>query len=357
MGTSRHVRAPAAQAPRPSVLLLPLLLVSLIVGACAPTGQAGASAVDQAVASAAASAKASPSPSPSPTPTPSPSPSPSPSPTPSPAAGVLGKDGRLTVLLLGSDYRPAHPGNRTDVIMVVSIDPTTGKVAAASIPRDTTAFPTSSKGVYRAKINGLYQSLIAKNGQAKAGRQMKQIIGAGIGVEIDSYAVIGFAGVQKLIDAVGGVDVTLKKAVSDPHYWVTPRKQGIYFKVGKNHLNGQKALIFARTRKGDNDFERARRQQMLVSAAVGAVRQRGLTKLPALISIGTKYVKTDLPLAAAPELFAMFAKADLAHPTGVVFGPRQWASAAGGTSFSLKLKAVRGWTAKNMAPVKAPAGG
>jgi polyisoprenyl-teichoic acid--peptidoglycan teichoic acid transferase len=354
MGNSRHVRALAA--PRPLGFLPLLLLVSLIAGACAPAGPAGASAVGQAAASAAASATPSPSPSPTPTPSPSPSSSPAPSPTP-PATGVLGADGRLTVLLLGSDYRPAHPGNRTDVIMVVSIDPNTGTVAAASIPRDTTAFPTSSKGVYKAKINGLYQSLIAKNGQAKAARQMKQIIGKGIGVEIDSYAVIGFAGVQKLIDAVGGVDVTLKKSVSDPSYWVTAKKRGIHFPAGKNHLNGSKALIFARTRHGDNDFERARRQQLLVGAAVAAVRERGLTKLPALVSIATKYVKTDLPLTAAPELFAIVAKADVAHPNGVVFGPRQWASSAGGTSFSLKLKAVRAWTKKWMAPVAAPPAG
>jgi hypothetical protein len=62
-------------------------------------------------------------------------------------------------------------------------------------------------------------------------------------------------------------------------------------------------------------------------------------------------VKTDLPLAAAPELFAIVAKADIAHPTGVVFGPTKWASAASGTSFKLKLGEVRRWTAKWMAPV------
>ena len=100
--------------------------------------------------------------------------------------------------------------------MVVSIDPTTGAVAAASIPRDTTAFPTSSKGTYKPKINGLYQALIGKHGQPEAAREMKRIIGNGIGVEVDSYAVIGFDGVRQLVDAVGGVDVVLAKAVNDP---------------------------------------------------------------------------------------------------------------------------------------------
>jgi LCP family protein required for cell wall assembly len=292
----------------------------------------------------------SPTPVATPVPSATPSPSPSPSPTPGPDA-LLGTDGRLTVLLLGSDYRPAHPGNRTDVIMVVSIDPTTGAVAAASIPRDTTAFPTSSKATYKPKINGLYQALIGKHGQPEAAREMKRIIGNGIGVEIDSYAVIGFDGVRKLVDAVGGVDVVLAKAVNDPHYWVTSKKQGVYFPAGRNHLDGARALIFARTRKGDNDFERARRQQLLVAGAVEAVRARGLANLPELVSIAQRYVKSDIPLEAAPVLFNVVSKADLAHATRVVFGPRKWASGGSGTSFSLKLDVVRQWTAEWMGPV------
>ena len=75
-----------------------------------------------------------------------------PLPSPSPIPGVdplLGSDGRLTVLLMGTDYRPAHPGNRTDAIMVVSIDPTTGKSAAFSVPRDVADFPMPKSGQLR----------------------------------------------------------------------------------------------------------------------------------------------------------------------------------------------------------------
>src|SRR4051794_33682328 len=96
-----------------------------------------------------------------PEPTLEPSASPAPTPTPGPpgADPLLGTDGRLTVLLLGSDYRPAHPGNRTDAIMVVSTDPTTGRTAGFSVPRDTIDFPLPKSGVYHAKINALYQHL------------------------------------------------------------------------------------------------------------------------------------------------------------------------------------------------------
>jgi polyisoprenyl-teichoic acid--peptidoglycan teichoic acid transferase len=335
-------------------LVLAIAAVGAIVGVAAMLARPTQPVV--AVASASPT-PASPTPAVTPSPTPAPTPTPTPSASPSaPAANrLLGKDGRLTVLLLGSDYRAAHPGNRTDVIMVVSIDPTTGHVAAASIPRDTTAFPTSRSATYNAKVNGLYQSLIGRLGQAKAGREMKRIVGSAIGVEIDSYAVIGFEGVRRLVNAVGGVDVTLAKSVSDPHYGVSAHHQGVYFPAGRNHLNGDRALIFARTRKGDNDFERARRQQLLVAGAVDAVRDRGLSKLPALLAIGQRFVKTDLPLASAVELYRIVGKADVGHSTGVVFGPTKWASGAGGTSFKLKLSEVRRWTAKWMAPVGAAA--
>ncbi len=207
--------------------------------------------------------------------------------------------------------------------MVVSLDPTTGAVSAASIPRDTANFPTSSKAIYRAKINGLYQSLMGRIGQPKAAAEMKRIIGDGIGVEIDSYAVVGFEGVRQLVNAVGGVDVVLARSVSDPFYWVTSKKRGVFFPAGTNHLSGDRALIFARTRKGDNDFERARRQQLLVAGAVSAVRDRGLRNLDKLLPIANRFVKTDLPLKAAPILFGMVSSANLGGAEKVVFGPTE----------------------------------
>jgi LCP family protein required for cell wall assembly len=347
----RTVPRPRHVSPR--LLVVIGLAVALIGGGVALAAYVGRpSGPAVAIASATPSPTPTPRPTPSPTPRPTPSPTPSPTPTPAPTPDpVLGADGRFTILLLGSDARASHPGNRTDVIMVVSLDPTSGAVAAASVPRDTVNFPTSSRATYRAKVNGLYQSLIAKLGQPKAAREMKRIVGEGIGVEIDSYAVIGFEGVRQLVNAVGGVDVTLSRAVSDPYYWVTSTKRGVYFPAGRNHLNGDRALIFARTRKGDNDFERARRQQLLVGGAVRAVRDRGLANLPKLLSIGKRFVRTDLPLDAAPRLFELVAKADVDRAERIVFGPTKWASGGSGGSFSLKLDVVRGWTATYMAPV------
>src|SRR5688572_29085410 len=128
-------------AQRVAAIALPIGLTAVV--ACA-------AALTLTPSQVATVAVASPSPTRTPTspplppePTLAPSASPIPSPTPGPptADPLLGTDGRLTVLLLGSDYRPAHPGNRTDAIIVVSVDPTTGEAAGFSVPRDTSGFP------------------------------------------------------------------------------------------------------------------------------------------------------------------------------------------------------------------------
>jgi LCP family protein required for cell wall assembly len=211
-----------------------------------------------------------------------------------------------------------------------------------SIPRDIARFPLPDGGTYGPKVNGLYQHYIAKMGRGKAGQEMKRAVGSALGVEIDYYAVVGFQGVRELVDAVGGVEVQLAKAVSDPYYWVTSTNRGVYFPAGVNKLTGERALIFARTRKGDNDYERARRQQLLVAAAVAKVQERGIAVVPDLVRIGTRWVMTDLPLAKTLAIFDMAGKADLATDQKVVFGPTKWASQIGGTSsYQLKLDVVR----------------
>ena len=328
-------------------LAVPLILVS---GALAASQIPGSATPSSQPVAAGSSPEVVPSDVPLP-PTPSPDPSATPSPTPSPtplgADPLLGTDGRLTVLLLGSDYRPAHPGNRTDAIMVVSIDPTTGQAAAFSVPRDTVDFPLPGKGTYGAKVNGLYEHL---GSAAGGGEKIKAAVARAFDIEVDRYVFTGFAGVKQLVDAVRGVDVTLAKAYYDPEYWVTSKRQGWGLPAGKSHLNGANALIFARSRKGDNDFERARRQQLLVMAAVAKVRAGSVTDLPKLLGIAGRTVRTDLPLDRAADLFKLYSTVDLGTVDRVVFGPRTYATGAGGTSFALKLDVCRDWIAKHFPP-------
>lgn len=265
---------------------------------------------------------------------------------------LLGTDGRLTVLLLGSDARASQPGNRTDAVMVVSIDPTTGQSAAFSVPRDTVGFPMPTSGTYNGKVNAMFQHLQAKNGRGASG--MKLAVSRAFDIEIDNYVLIGFTGVLRLVKAVGGVDVTLEKAYYDPYYWVNGQTRGWGLPKGRSHLNAEDALIFARSRKGDSDFGRARRQQVLVMAAVTKVRKRGLDDLPKLVAIAKDWVRTDLPLERAADLFEVFGSADLGEANQAVFGPSKYAERArpGSYDYRLKLAACKAWIEKAFPKVR-----
>lgn len=334
-------------------LALPVVLVATIAAAAL----GAASPVLPAASQPPVAALPTDVPTPTPAPTPSPTALPSgatPAPTPPGPDPLLGTDGRLTVLLMGSDNRPSHPGHRTDALMVVSVDPTTGKSAAFSVPRDTQRFPLPSGGTYAPKVNALYGHLQSTTGRGAAG--MKQAMSRAFGIEVDNYVLIGFAGVQKLVRAVGGVDVTLDRAYYDAYYWVNGQKRGWGLPKGTSHLGPADALIFARSRKGDNDFGRARRQQLLVMAAVEKVRKRGVDDLPALLEVAAQTVRTDLPVERATDLFALFATVDLERTKRVVFGPRTYAESIGGSAFRLKLDACRAWIERNFPPER-PFGG
>jgi LCP family protein required for cell wall assembly len=276
---------------------------------------------------------------------------PSVAPTTTPPDPLLGLDGRFTVLLLGSDYRGSSPGNRTDTIMIVSIVPNDGAVAVVSIPRDTARFPLPDGSVYEDKINGLYPTTVRKVGLVAAGTELRHIIGTALGVEIDAYALIGMTGLVALIDKIGGVDVHLDGPVNDPYYWTNSGTQGIFFPAGKNHLNGERALIFARTRKGDSDFQRVRRQQQLVEAAVAKVLRLGVSALPPLVDFARNWIKTDLRFDQAGAIFELGAAADLAHARRAVLGPRYADPIPGSVNYQLRLDKVRALIADWFAPV------
>jgi LCP family protein required for cell wall assembly len=327
-------------------LLVPVILVTLLAGALALGTPPSSPPLGAGVVPT-----ASPTFPPLP-PTPSPAPSstlePSDSPPPAGFDPLLGSDGRLTLLLMGTDYRPAHPGNRTDAMIVVSIDPTTGKSAGFSVPRDVSDFPLPKSGTYGPKVNGLYQHLDATMGNG--GKGMKQAFARAFDIEIDAYALIGFTGVLKLVRNVGGVDVTLAEPYYDPYYWVNNHHRGWGLPAGKSHLSAEDALIFARSRKGDSDFQRAKRQQQLVMAAVAKVRKRGIDDLGTLLKIATETVRTDLPLNRAADLFALYSTVDLAKVDRAVFGPKRFAVRNGGTDYKLVLSLCKKWIANHFPP-------
>jgi polyisoprenyl-teichoic acid--peptidoglycan teichoic acid transferase len=257
-------------------------------------------------------------------------PTPEPTKPPVELADVLGSDGRLTVLILGSDAREGVVGARTDTIIVATIDPTSGKVAMVSLPRDTVNVPIAPGQVYPGRINSLFWDFERASGKTgEALRKTKQALAYAFGIEIDYYALLEFDGLVRLVNSIGGVKITLDEPFIDPSLRLGGK--GLRLKAGARVLDGKTALAYARSRHSDSDYERSKRQQQVIAAAGEKVRSRGMSALPSLVEVARKKIVTDIPLRAAPALFQLAMDAKLASPKSVVLAPSRWARQLPGT--------------------------
>lgn len=270
-----------------------------------------------------------------------------------PADALLGTDGRWTVLVIGTDAREPLPGHRTDAMLVATINPITGDVAGASLPRDTAQVPIGPDRVFAGKINLLFQEFLNETGsEAAAAEGVRQALAYTFDVEIDNFVFLGFDGFMDAIDAIGGVDVTLTAPIDDPRFRNPDGTRGISLGVGVNHLDGQEALAFTRTRKLDTDYARSRRQQQLLAEIIKKVRTSGMLIVPALAQLVRNEMVTDISLTDAPALFELLGRADLDGRKSVVLGPLKWASAPIRFTNVLRIDVVREFFDRAYAAVK-----
>jgi len=294
----------------------------------------------------------------------------------------LGKDGRLTVLLVGSDWRPNAGGERLDVLMVATIDPETGKAAVVSIPRDMSGIPLaggSNSGSMR--VNSIYylryrdSSLGHAKVDTRALKKFSKDIGVFLGTEIDYWAMTRFATFANLINAIGGVRVDVEQEVLDSSYH-HGSSRGVWFPAQDDYkLRGdpkckpkprkcRSALVYARSRKGtmggsyNSDYRRAERQQDMVRAAVKNIVDdggAGLALLGTLLSVRDK-IDTNIPKTAeaAGQLYALLHKMKLPKTNMKVLAPSTWAGTASDGSVKPNLASIRRWVDKNFYKVKPP---
>jgi LCP family protein required for cell wall assembly len=292
----------------------------------------------------------------------------------------LGKDGRLTVLLIGSDWRANSGGERLDVVMVATVDPTTGQASVVSIPRDMGGIPFAGGGSSGGmRVNSIYfiryrnPALGHSKIDRKAIKRFSKDIGTFLGTEIDYWAMTRFATFANLINALGGVRVDVEQEVVDTYYH-SGRTRGIWFPKASNYkLQGDpkcrpkpkrchSALAYARSRHGtmggtfNSDYRRAERQQQMVRAAVKNIVEEdggGIRLLGTLLNVRDK-IDTDIPKTAeaAAQLFAIVQDLKLPKANMKVFGPSAWAGSAPDGTTRPKLGAIRSWIDKNFYKVK-----
>lgn len=235
------------------------------------------------------------------------------------AASVPPVDGRYNILLLGGDAGPGREGLRPDSISVVSIDAATGRVTMIGLPRDMRQVPFSADSPlaelypdgYRrcdvsvCKLNSVYteaqlrHSDLYPNAEATGttpGIEATKEAAEGItGLEIQYYALIDMQGFANLIDALGGVEITVRERLPiggdeqlrNVDEWIEP---------GTRVLDGYHAEWYARSRHSTDDFDRMERQRELQAAILQQFTPANvLSKFQAIAQAGTQVVKTDVP--------------------------------------------------------------
>ena len=214
-----------------------------------------------------------------------------------PSAPILN---RFTVLLIGIDSGPDRGTALTDTMIVASLDPMSGAVSMVSVPRDLVDVPLPDGRVFRQKINSLVAYANNYPNKFPGATSGQAVLAAGLGellgIQIDGWAQVNLPGFVRVIDAIGGIDVTVRKAFCDARY-DEYGFNGFAINPGRYHLDGEAALAYARIRKaaGENDFTRAARQGEIVVAARDRVVQGGFLNDPAaFIEAMGKLLQTSL---------------------------------------------------------------
>ncbi len=267
------------------------------------------------------------------TPAPPPGGSEAADPTGEPTPNVKGWDGkkRLNILLVGADGgRAGISSYLTDTMIVVSIDPTTGRVAFISLPRDTAGIPLPRSwpaysefgGAYNNKINTLYTvargrpDLFPGSDSQRGFEALMGALGELYGLDIDYYVAVDLSSFRSVVNTLGGVVVDVQLPVYDIGY---PSDDGrgklkLYIPPGMTRMNGQQALAYARSRHATNDFDRSARQQRVITSVrdqtdLSSILQPGV--LSELIKQFKKDVKTNIPPKMVPSLLSLAQDVDL----------------------------------------------
>ena len=234
------------------------------------------------------------------------------------ASGPVPKSGeRINILLVGVDTTDKRSATLTDTMMVISLDPVGKTASMVSIPRDMVSVPLGNGDDYGPKINSLLGYVQRNPEQFPNGpmRTLQDAIGALLGIPIHYYARIDFKGFINMVDSVGGVDIRVKKDIEDPSYdGYGINKRGWSITKGRHRLDGVNALAYARIRKpaGESDFTRAARQQEILVAMRSRVSSGTtlLFDLPDLLTAVGDTLRTDIPIAALPDLIVTFESVD-----------------------------------------------
>lgn len=200
-------------------------------------------------------------------------------PTPTPTRELVMLEGQVNILLLGSDQRPWDVNFRTDTVILATLNEQLGTVNLTSFPRDLwIRLPGYGEG----RINTAYYF----GGIDMLMKAFKE----NFDIRPDHYVLINFSSFKRVIDSLGGLDVTVTAELSDYRdgYWVN-------IPAGKVHMDADTVLWYVRSRKTTNDFSRTRRQQEVLLALFDRLLSLdAIRRLPDFYKAYKDSVSTDL---------------------------------------------------------------
>ena len=204
--------------------------------------------------------------------------------------------GQVNILILGSDYRSGG-GFRTDVIMLLSLNPGKGTATLTSFPRD---LYVSIPGIGMERINtaqeygGFYLTTATFENN--------------FGVTPNYYMMTNFNGFKGIVDTLGGIDVYAASTFKDTCS-VRSLEDGMGYctiPAGYFHMDGETALWYVRSRYSTSDFVRTRRTQEVITAIFQIlISLNGLNRAAELYSMFNSSVETNIPLSEIISLLPL----------------------------------------------------
>jgi LCP family protein required for cell wall assembly len=285
---------------------------------------------------------ASASPSPSPTPAPTPRPTRSPRPTAAPVSRAeWAQDGRLNLLLIGSDAGPDRWSLRTDTMIVLSVVARTGRAALFGIPRNLVGVPlppesagATKDGRFHGLLNALYVYAMGHpddfpGGEARGMRAVSGAVQELVGVRLDGLVVVNLGGFVRLVDELGGLWIDVPFRLHDRNY---PLEDGsgwmeLDIRAGCRHLDGRLALAYARSRHQDSDYGRMNRQQLVILSLRSQLDPLKLvSRAPALLRIAGDSLWTTIRRKEIRDLARLADRVDSRRVERVLFVPPAFSS-------------------------------
>jgi len=227
------------------------------------------------------------------------------------------KKERVNILLLGIDEREDQYGPwRTDTMIVLTIDPENMTAGMLSIPRDLwVPIPGYSEN----RINTAHYTGDLKKFPGGGPALATKTVQYNLGIPIHYYVRVNFGGFVEAVDTIGGVEIYVEEEINDPLYPDSAfGYDPLYIPAGLQHMDGELALKYARTRHSSSDFDRLRRQQQVIMAVRDKVLRfellpQLLLKLPDLLKTVGDSVQTDLQLDEMLSLVQLASEIDEEH--------------------------------------------